>query len=459
MSEPNPVVEASAPIETTPVETISDRPAPVGATDRITALDTVRGFALLGILLMNVLTFSYVFSATFNPTVQGGATGVNLWTYITMVVLVDGKMRALFSMMFGAGVILMTSRAVADIADLHYRRMMWMALFGIAHAYLIWWGDILYPYALCGLILFPLRKLSGKALIITGVVMVVLMGGMSVGQGFDTRSKRQKALEADAAEKQGKKLTEDQKEAQKKWKDTLKFWQPDADTLKKDSDAYRGSYLAALKQRAGMVMKWHSSPYYGPGLWDMFSMMFIGMGLMKLKFFSAERPVRSYVKIAATGYLLGLPLIATAVGVIIKSNYDIVTASFSFSAYHPSRLLIALAHASVLLLIIKAGALSWITSRLAAVGQMAFSNYIFHSVVCSIVFYGYGFKLYGQLQRHQLYYVVGAIWLFQLLVSPIWLRHFRFGPLEWAWRSLTYWKRQPMRIHAEEAPIAQVAVA
>ena len=459
MSEPNQVVEASAPIETTLIEEESNQPAPVSTTDRITALDTVRGFALLGILLMNVLTFSYFFSASFNPTVQGGATGVNLWTYITMAVLFDGKMRALFSMMFGAGVILMTSRAVPDIADVHYRRMMWMALFGAAHAYLIWWGDILYPYALCGLILFPMRKLSAKALIITGVVMVLLTGGMGVGQGFDTRSKRQKALEADAAEKQGTKLTEEQKEAQKKWKDVQKFWQPDAESLKKDSDAYRGSYLAALKHRAGMVLEWHSSPYYGPGLWDMFSMMFIGMGLMKLKFFAAEWPAKTYVRIATAGYLLGIPIMATAVGFVIKSNYDVVTASFGLAAYHPSRLLIAMAHASVLLLIVKTGALSGITSRLAAVGQMAFSNYIFHSVVCSIVFYGYGFKLYGQLQRHQLYYVVGAIWLFQLLVSPIWLRHFRFGPLEWVWRSLTYWKRQPMRIHAEEASIAQVAVA
>ena len=361
-------------------------------------------------------------------------------------------------MMFGAGVILMTSRGLEGIADVHYRRMMWLALFGIVHAYVIWWGDILYPYALCGLLLFPLRKLSPKALIITGSVLVILMSGAVVGQGFSWRSSQAKAAEADAAEKQGKTLTEEQKEAQKKWKDARKFWQPDAETMKKETDAYRGNYLAALKQRAGTVIEWHSTPLYGPALWDMFSMMLVGMGLMKLRFFSGERSSASYAKIAAAGYLIGLPLMSAAAGIIVKSNFDMITAAFTFSAYHPSRLLIALAHASVLLMMIKAGALTWLTSRLAAVGQMAFSNYIFHSLVCSIIFYGYGFGLYGRLERHQLYYVVAGIWIFQLIASPVWLRYFRFGPLEWVWRSLTYWKRQTMRIQ-RQALLAEQAVA
>jgi len=114
---------------------------------------------------------------------------------------------------------------------------------------------------------------------------------------------------------------------------------------------------------------------------------------------------------------------------------------------------------SVLLLVAKAGALKWLMSSLAAVGQMAFSNYIFHSLVCTTIFYGHGFRLYNRLERHQLYYIVFAIWLFQLIASPIWLRHFRFGPLEWCWRSLTYWRRQPMRVkQPEPAPLEPAPV-
>jgi uncharacterized protein len=101
------------------------------------------------------------------------------------------------------------------------------------------------------------------------------------------------------------------------------------------------------------------------------------------------------------------------------------------------------------MLLCKAGWMGWLLGRLGAIGQMAFSNYILQSVICAFYFTGYGFAMYGHLERHQLYYVVAAIWVFQLIVSPIWLRYYRFGPLEWGWRSLTYWKRQPMRLAAD----------
>ena len=110
------------------------------------------------------------------------------------------------------------------------------------------------------------------------------------------------------------------------------------------------------------------------------------------------------------------------------------------------------------MLIWKAGALRWLTSRLAAVGQMAFSCYIMQSLICTTIFYGYGFGLFGRLQRYQLYYVVLGVWVVQLIASPIWLRHFRFGPLEWLWRSLTYVEIQPMRrrphVPAEQPNVA-----
>jgi uncharacterized protein len=114
------------------------------------------------------------------------------------------------------------------------------------------------------------------------------------------------------------------------------------------------------------------------------------------------------------------------------------------------------------MLIVKAGALEWMTSRLAAVGQMAFTNYILQSIICSTIFYGYGFGLFGKLQRYEIYYVVILCWMVHLVLSPWWLSRYRFGPLEWCWRSLTYWKRQPMRLvpsvsQPHPAPIAESA--
>ena len=125
---------------------------------------------------MNIVGFGFHPAAYGDPTVQGGSTGINLWIYLFNLVLVDGKMRGIFSMVFGAGVFLLTTRLEqrgAPAADIHYRRMLWLMLFGIVHAFLLWWGEILYPYALLGLVLYPFRRLSPRGLLITAAVLEI----------------------------------------------------------------------------------------------------------------------------------------------------------------------------------------------------------------------------------------------------------------------------------------------
>lgn len=146
---------------------------------------------------------------------------------------------------------------------------------------------------------------------------------------------------------------------------------------------------------------------------------------------------------ALTGYAVGLPLNSYTAWVIIRTDFDPAVAN---STYDVGRLSIALGHLGLIMLFCKTGALRSLMSSFGAIGQMAFSNYVMQFVICSFFFTGYGLKMYGRLERYQLYYVVAAIWILQMIVSPIWLRHYRFGPLEWAWRSLTYWKKQPMRL-------------
>jgi len=427
---------------------------PVTAAERIDSLDVLRGVALLGILLMNILTFGLHFGAYFNPNVDGGATGLNLAAFLVQYIFWDGKMRALFSLCFGAGIILLTTRgekrgAGIAVADIYYRRMLWLLLFGLAHAYLIWYGDILYPYALCGLVLFPFRKLSPKALLIIAGVMCILLTGASIGQGFMLRETKAKAAEAETARKAGKKLTAEQEKAEKDWKDTLKYMNPPPEEVKKEYDAYRGTYASAFKQRAEITTRWHSKPFYTPGLWDMFAMMFIGMAFMKLDLLSASKSTAFYAKMAAIGLAVGLPINSFAAWQSVQVNFEPLSIPFVFSTYQIGRVSVSLAYLAIIMLVCKAGLLRFLTARLASVGQAAFSNYISHSVICSLIFYGYGFGLIGKLERHQLYFIVPAIWLFNLIATPIWLRHYRFGPIEWCWRSLTYWQRQPMRILKE----------
>jgi uncharacterized protein len=151
---------------------------------------------------------------------------------------------------------------------------------------------------------------------------------------------------------------------------------------------------------------------------------------------------------------IGLPIGTYSAWMAWKQGFEPLQTVFTFSTYQPARVAMTFGHAAFLLLMCKYGVLRGLQARLAAVGQKAFSNYIAHSLIYGFVFYGYGLHLFDKLQRYQLYYVVAGLWIFSLVASPLWLRHFRFGPLEWAWRSLTYWKRQPMGIDTASAMAA-----
>src|SRR5258706_795101 len=446
--------------EQTPAETA---PAPITRAERITALDSLRGFALLGILLMNIVARGSYGEAYDDPTAAGGSTGANLGVWAVLHVIAEGKMRAIFSLVFGAGIILLTSRLEAtgrSSADIYYRRTTWLLLFGIVHAYLLWLGDILYPYALCALILYAFRKMSARGLLITGSVVLALMSLAYIGQGFRTRSSLREARAAIAAAQRGEKLTEKQEETKRAYEQREKRRHPDAAALKKDAEEWRGNFFSVVGARGRLVGKFHSEPYYGPGNWDVWCMMLIGMGLMKLGILSAERSTKYYATMVLIGYGIGLPLNTYTAWLIIKSNFDPASHAFANSTYDIGRLTIGLGHIGLIMLLSKTGAVKWLMDALGAGGQTAFSNYILTSVITAFYFTGYGFKMYGKLERYQLYYVVAAIWVFNLVASSIWVRHFRFGPLEWCWRSLTYWKRQPMRLAATEpAPLPSTVTA
>lgn len=441
-------VQVAEPASVAPV-TLPDEPAPIDRASRITSIDTLRGFALLGILLMNIVAMGMYGAAYDDPTVYGGSTGPNLAVWAVLHVLAEGKMRCLFSLVFGASAVLLTSRLEQkglESGDIYYRRTFWLLVFGVAHAYLLWLGDILYPYALCGLLLFPMRKLPAVRLLRIGAILVVLGGAGYVGYGFHQQSVIREGLAAVDAAKHGKKLTPEQEEAKSRYERRLKLTHPNAEELEKDKKAWRGSPLSVIEARGNFVGKIHGEPYYGPGSWDIWSMMFIGMGLMKLGVLSAKQPARVYWRMVLIGYGIGLPVGCYTAWLVIRSHFDPAAQAFTHCTYDLERLSIALGHLGLIMLLCQKGWLRWLTTRLGEVGQMAFSNYILQSVLTAFLFTGYGFRLYGSLQRYQLYYVVAGVWVVNLVFSHYWLQHYRFGPLEWCWRSLTYWKKQPMRL-------------
>ncbi|MGA7856282.1 MAG: DUF418 domain-containing protein [Terracidiphilus sp.] len=423
---------------------------PVTQRERIPTIDVVRGVALMGILLMNIASFSGPLEMYINPLMVGNHRTYNLIAWTLRWVLFEGKMRAAFSMLFGAGVILLTERAERrgskNVADVFLRRNMWLVLFGILHFYFVWMGDILYDYGLTALVfLYPCRKMRFRSLLITGLAVLALGVGSDTYQAIDGTRTRNQGLAAKALVNSGKKLTAEQQDALKKWSDTL-------DKRKKEHDedlkAMRGSYLDALKYHAEWGPRIQADFYYLFGFTDMLGMMLIGMGLYRMGFLTGALSYKVYGWTIAIGFLLSIPINGAEAWGLIRDNF--VPESSWWILYQIGRLTGAVASVALVVIIAKAGLVPWLTRRIAAVGQTALSNYLFTSISCTLLFNGFGFGLYGKLEYYQLYAVVACVWALNLTLSPIWLRYFQFGPMEWVWRSLTYWKRQPMTRQFEE---------
>nr|WP_299069295.1 DUF418 domain-containing protein [uncultured Allomuricauda sp.] len=422
---------------------------PTQKKDRINSLDVIRGIALLGILLMNIHGMGLPF-AYGDPTIAGGSEGLNLKVWIMNNMLFEGTMRGLFTILFGASIILLTSRleksgAGIRTADIYYRRLLWLLLFGIFHAYvLLWFGEILYPYALFGLMLFPFRNSKVKTLLISGIVLVSIGVLWDVADHRKTLKTQKEGLVAEALKKEGDSLSKYQQAAFDKWekKKEKKTAEEVTEQIKKMNEGY----WSIMKTNAKMnqFMQTYVTYRYWP--WDLLSFMFIGMAFFKLRIFHGEKNYLFYLIMMVTGYLIGLSINYYETSIDINSNFDVVAMSKSGQTYNIGRLFTTLGHIGLFMLFIKSGILNFLQKALAAVGKMALTNYLMHSIITAFVFLGFGFALYGKLQRYELYYVVGAIWLFQLVFSPIWLKYFQYGPAEWLWRSLTYKKKQPLKI-------------
>jgi len=425
---------------------------PVQQRERISAVDTLRGFALLGILVMNISSYALHEGFDFHPTSIGDIGKLNIVLWAVRFVLFEGKMRGIFSMLFGAGVILLASRLEkrgegTHAADIFLRRNLWLVAIGVIHGYFLWFGDILYTYAVTGLLfLYPCRKLKGRTLLIAGLAAFVITEIYGLTRYENRKRLIERAQVAQAAEAAGQKLSDQQKDDLKTYQRILNAAHPDQAELEKESAEMRGGYAGVFRRYATETMNVQSVSYYKFGFCDSLGMMLIGMGLLQLGFLSAQLPYRAYAWTAVIGYGIGLPLGALSTWEAWRHGFpSLVLLRWLLLPYDWQRLAVGIAHASIVLMIVKAGALKWITRPLAAVGQTALSNYLGTSVICTLIFNGYGLGMFGKLQFYQLFYVVAGVWAVNLTVSPLWLRYFRFGPVEWAWRSLTYWKMQPMR--------------
>jgi uncharacterized protein len=433
--------------------------SPVSSGERINSLDVMRGIALFGILLMNIVGFGMIFKAYGDPSVMGGADGWNLRVWVINNMFFEGTMRAMFSMLFGVGMVVMTTRMEErgggiEVADIYYRRTLWLLLFGVIHAYLILWaGEVLFPYGLFGMFLFPFRKVAPVKLIAFSVVLILIGFGLTL-YSYNKQMGNLGKFEKAATYKAGETIPDDIKEGKEAWQETLKTGKPDEKAKQKAVTAMHQGYFGLVMHLAPINRMVQTVFNYDYNPWDVLPMMLLGIALYRLKIITAELSYRTYLIMVITGYAIGLSINYYEVTTIIDGQFSIPAFLKSGITYPFGRIAMAIGHIGLIMIFCKANFLVFLKRALAAVGRMALTNYITHSVVCSIIFTGIGFSLYGQLQRYQLYYVVFSIWLFQLIVSPIWLTYFHFGPLEWMWRSLTYQKLQPFRKQTEPEVLA-----
>ncbi|MEM8816572.1 MAG: DUF418 domain-containing protein [Pseudomonadota bacterium] len=423
--------------------------SPVSGRQRLGSLDLLRGVAVLGILVMNIYAFAMPFPAYMNPYAMGGDEPWNLGTWVLTHVIFDQKFMSIFSMLFGAGIVLMMNRAEARSARfgrLFYSRQFWLLLLGMLHAYLLWIGDILFYYALIGMLVYPFRKAAPGKLIAWGSLLLLVPLAINYATSYYVEEMISESAELEALEARGEELSEAQAESLEQWRASRPFLAPTDEDIEADLEAYGRGYVEIVEYRAPQVLGMHlqATPFFM--LWRIGGLMLIGMALMKLGVFSGARSESFYRRLAATGYALGLPLAAISAWQFFVNGFDpVYTMRVGNLPNYIGSVLVALGHIGVLLLVAKSGALRALRSRFEAVGRTALSNYLLHSIVMTSVFYGYGLGLYGELPRLVQMLPVVLLIAAQLALSPWWLSKYRFGPVEHLWRSLSYWRWQPMR--------------
>ena len=301
--------------------------------------------------------------------------------------------------------------------------MLWLLAFGLLHAYLVWYGDILVTYALSGMIVVWCRRLPPWLLFIGGLCVISVCSVLMLGSGV--------MISEFAPEK-------------------IAMFGPDSSnrmaSIQSQVDAYSGSWSDQMPHRIIASMSVQTSGFLLFLFWRAAGLMLVGMALYRWGVFSAKRSSRFYLGMLGLGVLVGLPIVAYGLKTAWSVDWHPFKVKFMISQFNYwGSILVAFGWIGLVMLLVRSGMARWFQHALASVGRMALSNYLLQSILCTFIFYGHGLGQFGSWDRTEQMLLVLGLSAVQLIWSPLWLAAFRFGPAEWLWRSLTYWTRQPMR--------------
>lgn len=412
----------------------------VSVQDRIITLDILRGFAVMGILAMNIVMFAMPEMAYFNPKIYGDFTLADELSWAVNFIFVDGKMRGAFSILFGASmmvVILRASENGENASQIHFRRMGWLALFGLLHFYFIWRGDILFLYALSGSIAYLFIRLESINLVVLAIIIYVI-GFLLISAVMGSIYWLQYEAQLPGADMAAV-------------RDYQEVIQELTGENARELAIYKSGY-AHIFQHRWVELRFQPIVLALQFIVETLPFMLIGMALLKNGFITGIANITVYRKWSLIGLLTGVMGYGLLAFAAQRMDYDpIFVMNISMAWSVPFRLVMTIGYlsAAILCVIVAArsgGYMMKILARVAAAGRAAFSNYIGTSIVMTSIFYGYGLGLFGEVSRSALWFFVIGGCALMLLWSKPWLARFKYGPLEWLWRSLVRGKFQSQTI-------------
>ncbi|QDT09250.1 hypothetical protein K239x_11950 [Planctomycetes bacterium K23_9] len=375
---------------------------------------------------MNIQAFSMIGAAYLNPVatpeLAAQMTGLNYVVWYIGHVFFDAKFMSQFSILFGAGILLMAQRCEAtgrSPAGVHYRRLLGLLVFGLIHAYFFWSGDILVTYALCGAVLYPFWRCRNRVRLATAGCLF-LMGSLIISlTGLSMPYWPESELISMKQE----------------------MWQPSTEMVDAEIEAYSGPWWNQFLDRARMTFEFQIVGIPMLLFWQVTALMLIGMTLLETGVLTGKLSKRLYAIITLLGFGVGLPLVIWGLHQNESHDWDMqysILLGTQFNYF--GSLLMAMGYIGFWGLILKSATGQKLGRLLAPVGRMALTNYLMQTLICTTIFYGHGFGYFMSIQRSGQALIVVAIWCFQIVFSHCWLQRHRFGPAESVWRVMTYGK-------------------